>query len=287
VNRIELMARARSLLRAKALHDELAHAKDELEAKNGELTRVESLKESLIQMVVHDLKNPLTAIMGNLELLLGKLGENAGRDRERIGRALSSSRSMMRMILDLLDISRLEENRLPLTVEAFDPASLLEERASEIDGLARAGGIEIHRKTASGLPPIHADRALVGRIIGNLLSNAIKHTPSGGSITLTVEREGDGVALAVEDTGDGIPVEFQPLLFQKFAQAQLRRHGLATDRGLGLAFCKLAAEAHGGSISVRSEVGQGSRFRLLLPHAFDSAGTGAVQREPELVGAGV
>src|SRR5262249_17043100 len=132
VNRVELMARARSLLRAKALHDELARARDELERKNGELTRVEQLKESLVQMVVHDLKNPLTAIMGNLELLLGRLGDEPERDRDRMNRALGSARSMMRMILDLLDIARLEENRFPLTVESFDGAALVEERAAEI-----------------------------------------------------------------------------------------------------------------------------------------------------------
>ena len=286
VNRIELMARARSLLRAKALHDELAHARDELERKNAELTRVEELKESLVQMVVHDLKNPLTAIMGNLELLQGRLGEEPERDRERIGRSVGSSRSMMRMILDLLDVARLEENRFPLALGAFDAAALVEERAAEIEGIARTKCLEIRRRSEPGLPPVRADRSLVGRILGNLLSNSLKHTPSGGSVTIAVERAGEGVAFLVEDTGEGIPPEFQPFLFQKFAQAHLRRHGLATDRGLGLAFCKLAAEAHGGSMQVDSEPGRGSLFRLVLPRAFAAGGDvqAVPERERELVG---
>src|SRR5262249_36631397 len=153
-----------------------------------------------------------------------------------------------------LDIARLEENRFPLTVESFDGAALVEERAAEIEAIARANGVEVRRRV-DGLPRLRADRGLVGRVLGNLLSNALKHTHSGGTITIVLGREGDGAAFAVEDTGEGIPAEFLPFLFQKFAQAQLRRHGLVTDRGLGLAFCKLAAEAHGGAMSVESEPG--------------------------------
>ncbi len=272
VNRVELLAKARSLLRAKALHDELARAKVELESKNEELKRLEQLKESLVQMIVHDLKNPLTAIMGNLDLVLQRPEGSAERDHERIARALASSRSMMRMILDMLDVGRMEENRLPLRLESFEIGCVLDECSSEVDGLLRASGVVLQRQGPESLPRARADRSLVGRIVANLLSNAIKHTPTGGTIALGAEPEGAHLAVWVRDTGEGIPEEYQPLIFQKFGQLQLKKQGLTTDRGLGLAFCKLAAEAHGGSIVVDSTPGKGSTFRFTIPAEAEAAG---------------
>jgi signal transduction histidine kinase len=265
VNRLELLAKARSLLRGKALHDELLRAKAELEEKNEELLQLERLKDSLTQMIVHDLKNPLTAIMGNLELALSHSSTDEAAGARRLSRALDSSRSMMRMILDLLDIGRLEENRLPLHLESLDIAQLLQECASEVDGLVKARGVKLVREPSGTLPSVAADRGLVSRIVANVLSNAIKHTPEGGQITLGASADGENVVISVRDTGEGIPAEFHSMIFEKFSRPELRKHGLATDRGLGLAFCKLAAEAHGGRILLESAPGEGSLFRISLP----------------------
>ncbi len=264
VNRVELLAKARSLLRVKALHDELAAAKTALEQSNGELRRLEGLKESLVQMIVHDLKNPLTAIMGNLELALTSAAKHPDRAAERAARSLDSARGMMRMILDLLDISRIEEDRLPLKPEPVLLGELFEHCRTELDGLVRTAGVSLTLEMASNLPPVVADRSLIGRVVANLLSNAVKHTPSGGTITLGAAAEPAGTVIVVRDTGDGIPVDYLPHIFDKFGPLHLRQ-GTPVDRGLGLAFCKLAVEAHGGRIEVDSHPGKGTQFRVVLP----------------------
>src|SRR6185436_17505225 len=139
VNRLELLAKTRSLLRIKMLHDEVTRAKEELENKNRELLRLEQLKESLVQMIVHDLQNPLTAIMGNLSLVLQSREANAAKTEHRVGVALESTRIMMRMILDLLDISRLEESHMTLSREAVSLASVAATCLTENGGLVTRG----------------------------------------------------------------------------------------------------------------------------------------------------
>jgi signal transduction histidine kinase len=143
------------------------------------------------------------------------------------------------------------------------------ECAQEMEGLARTSGVELHRELPEGLPDANADRGLARRIIANLLSNAIKHTPAGGHVTIGASGHAEMLLVWVRDTGEGIPEEFHPLIFEKFAQVALKKQGLATDRGLGLAFCKMAVEAHGGRISVASRPGEGSTFSVLLPAASE------------------
>jgi signal transduction histidine kinase len=279
VNRVELLAKARSLLRVKKLHDELAAAKEELQAKNDELVRLENLKESLMQMIVHDLKNPLTAIMGNLELVQTGGARRPERSAERITRALESSRGMMRMILDLLDIGRIEENRLPLKPEPFRLQDLFEECRTDLEGLLGAAGVAFEIVPAGDLPPLEADRALISRVVSNLLSNSIKHTGSGGRITLGARRLDEGFRIEVRDTGEGIPAEYLPHIVDKFGPLHLKKQGTPVDRGVGLSFCKLAVEAHGGRIDVESREGEGTTFRITLP-----AVVGAAQTTPALAG---
>jgi len=270
VNRLELLAKTRSLLRIKMLHDEVTRAKEELENKNRELLRLEQLKESLVQMVVHDLKNPLTAIMGNLSLVLQSPGASSEKTGHRVGVALESSRIMMRMILDLLDISRLEESHMTLNREAVSIAAVAATCLTEIGGLATRGSIGIVEEFPEGLPEAWVDRGLIDRVVANLLSNAVKHTPEGGTITVGARRNGeeDRLELYVRDTGEGIPEAYHLVIFEKFCQAGVKKFGLKSDRGLGLTFCKMAVEAHGGRIWVTSALGKGSTFTISLPIAM-------------------
>jgi signal transduction histidine kinase len=320
VNRLELLAKTRSLLRIKLLHDELAKANEQLERRNQDLLRLEEMKESLMQMIVHDLKNPLTAIMGNLSLVLqspaprpagtnpdesgiarqtgtGVASGSAGaagpaapdweqKTRRRVGVALESSRAMMRMILDLLDIARLEESAIVLDRRRVPIMDVMEASIQENGGLLTSAKISVERQFPAGGPEVWADAGLLGRIVGNLLSNAIKHTPDGGRITLgSLPREQEMVFF-VRDTGEGIDAASQQLIFEKFRQAESRKHGLKSDRGLGLAFCKMAVEAHGGRIWLDSAPGQGSTFYVALPHATDDAADGPGMETPSIVSVG-
>ena len=267
VNRVELLAKTRSLLRIKSLHDQVARAGELLAQKNAELVKLEQLKETLVQMIVHDLKNPLTAIMGNLGLILRSPEGPAARTEQRAKVALESCRAMMRLALDLLDISRLEENKMVLSREPLEMRSLAGAAIQETDALAAQARIVVTNDIEGGLSPAWADRDLLTRILANLLSNAIKHTPEGGSVSVGAAEENGGVVLWVQDTGEGIPEEYQDAIFEKFSQAEVKRRGLKSDRGLGLTFCKMAVEAHAGRIWVESVRGKGSTFRVFLPGA--------------------
>ncbi len=283
VNRLELLAKTRSLLRVKVLHDEVLRANEELAKKNDELLRLEQLKESLTQMIVHDLKNPLTAIVGNLHLLLQSADE-PGRIARRAALALDSSRVMMRMILNLLDIGRMEENRLELDLAPLALADVTEACVQEAGGLISSAGIGVRTDFPAELAPARADKGLLERVVANLLSNAIKHTPEGGTITIGARERGGEAVLYVSDTGEGIPEAYHTVIFEKFRQAEVKRAGVRTDHGLGLTFCRMAVEAHGGRIWVESAPGRGSTFYVSLPLAAARAPGGA--KVPEAVPVG-
>lgn len=267
INKVELLAKVRSVLRVKTLHDELEVQRAEIEAKNQELVRMQGFKDSMMQMVVHDLKNPLAAILGNVQLIQMQDLETVppARLHELLQRTQESARQLMRMILNILQIGKLEEQKMPLRLEAVPLHALVQENADELTGLSARDGIRLENRVAADLPAPRADRELIGRVIANLLSNAFKHTPSGGRVTVDARPEGDHLVLTVTDTGEGIPEDLQPRIFEKFvagdSEASKR---MLYDSGLGLTFCRLAVECHGGRIWLTSRPGDGTTVYVSL-----------------------
>ena len=269
VNRMEMLAKLRSILRVKTLHDEVEQTRLELEAKNRELIQVEELKEKLTQMVVHDLKNPLTGMVGNLQLLeLQGPGISAESFREILARTQEGARQLMVLIKNILDVARMEEKKLVLHRQPLKPESLLADCIRQSEGLSKKVGVELLVKVEGAPGAVDADAELTGRILANLVTNALKHTPPGGKVEVGATDLGDQVRFWVEDTGDGIPSEILPRVFDKFVMGPSGSDpgagGYGT--GLGLTFCKMAVEAHGGSIRVESQSGKGSTFSFTLPH---------------------
>jgi PAS domain S-box-containing protein len=232
------------------------------------------LREDMTHMLVHDLRSPLTVLGGSLEMLETAL---AGQKTENVELLLTMARRgnerMLRMINELLDISKLESGQLILHPEAVDVESLLKDMAIRIAPLATEVHITIETAAAPDLPPLYVDAGFISRVLHNLLDNAIKFTPDHGRVRLWArldsERQ-DSMRIGVSDTGPGIPPEEQTRLFEKFQQAA-SVVGRRSGTGLGLPFCKLAVEAHGGQIWVESEVGKGSSFVMRLPIAKDKA----------------
>jgi K+-sensing histidine kinase KdpD len=274
INRLELLAKMRSVLRAKALHDQIQTTKAELESKNLELLKVEHLKDSLMQMIVHDLKNPLTGIMGNIELLMRK-GDGFDEEKRRglLLKSRDSSNHLLKMIMDLLDISKLEENKMDLQWGRFDLSEVIGDHLRELRGLTEVEEKVLVYANEGQRVEVTADRELIRRVIGNLLNNAMKYSPRGAEVRIEVENQPEQTVVAVIDRGEGIPEEYHSKIFEKFAQVDVKKSGHKADRGLGLTFCKMVIEAHGGRIWLESKPGVGSRFYFSLPSRVPAAQT--------------
>ncbi len=260
INKAELLAKVRSILRVKWLQDELERQRTALEASNQELIRMQGFKESMTQMVVHDLKNPLASIMGNIQLIQIQRGDMPpARLEELLLRTHESARQLMRMILNILHIAKLDEGKMPLRLEPLSLHDIARENIEEMMGLITRDGINVESRVSPDLPPLRADRELVGRVLANLLSNALKHTPRGGHVTIDARPEGEDMVLTVSDTGEGIPEELQPHIFDKFVAGESNGgQRMLYDSGLGLTFCHLAVQRHGGRIWLTSRRGEGT-----------------------------
>lgn len=236
----------------------------ELEQTNAELKRSEALRNDLTQMIVHDLRNPLSAAFANLSLLEKALDrpDLAGQRTRFLANVRRSSQAMATLIDTLLDINRMEAGELPLNRQPVAIAELLQAGAEQAAGVAEQQGKHIRVETPPDLPQALVDRDLIGRVIHNLVQNALKYTAPGGHITLAARAENGHLVVSVQDDGEGIPPEYHAHIFEKFVQVnKAARNG----SGLGLAFCRLAVEAHGGRISVESQPHQGSTFTFTLP----------------------
>ena len=268
VNKAELLAKLRSMLRVKSLHDEVESTRRELEEKNLDLVRLEEFKENLMRMVVHDLKNPLAGIMGNLQLLQMKgAGQDPAHVLEIVGRTEESAKHLMVMILNILDVARLEEGKLALQRKPVQPSEMIEACLRQVAGWAARSEVKLVPALGESFPELTADPELLLRVLGNLVSNALKHTPPGGSVEVGAAGQGDTVRFWVRDSGEGIPPDLLPRIFDKFVvgPGEGRRSLGAYDTGLGLTFCQMAVEAHGGRIRVESQPGKGSTFSFALP----------------------
>lgn len=171
-----------------------------------------------------------------------------------------------RLVNELLNVSKLESGELPLHPESVDAVTLIRDVITRFAPLTREAHIALDMRVVQDLPELYVDVELIDRVLHNLVDNAVKFTPDGGSIRLWAQVDPgaeDRLILGVTDTGPGIPPGEQPRLFEKFQQTSATGRRMGT--GLGLPFCKLAVEAHGGQIWVESTVGQGSTFAMRLP----------------------
>jgi signal transduction histidine kinase len=231
-----------------------------------QLHAAEALRDDLTHMIVHDLRTPLSALLNGIRLLKS-VGELNKKQQDVFHASLRSGNTLLKMINDVLDVSKLENESLPLEYTDVSANILLENAVQQVQVLATSGGLTLTSEVAPDLPTFLADADKMLRTLVNLLSNAIKFTPQGGAISLSARLAEDeqGVVFAVSDTGEGIPQSELEHVFDKFAQVETRISGRRMSTGLGLTFCKLMVEAHGGHIWVESEVGKGSTFLFCIP----------------------
>jgi signal transduction histidine kinase len=232
---------------------------------------LQTMRDDLTHTMVHDLRNPLTSMITSLDMLALKQVNGFSPDQEQlmaIGRR--STQQMLRLVNAILDTTRLEQGEMPLHKSRLAIQELVEEVVHSQSVLAQEKRLRLEQVVSAGLPPVMADGELLRRVLQNLLGNAIKFTPDGGSIMVGARYElaAEGAAAAggwlvvfVRDSGPGVPLELQNHLFQKFVTGRQVGHG----SGLGLVFCRLAVEAHGGRAWVESEPGKGATFYFVLP----------------------
>ncbi len=266
VDSTEVIARVRSLLRVKRGRDELERAYNELAGTHSELKRAEALRDDLAAMLVHDLRTPLTTLLGPLEMLetqsLGTLNET---QREIVAMSSRSGHRLLHLINDLLDTSKMEDGSMTLRTRENDITKIAGEALEQVVLIYNEDRPRIAFEYSNDLPLVQVDADLMRRVLINLLNNALKFTPSNGSIVLGAKSEGSEIVVWVKDSGEGVPLEDQQRIFEKFGQVESRKAGRKMSTGLGLTFCKLAVEAHGGAIWLESEVGIGSTFFFSIP----------------------
>ena len=230
-----------------------------------ERVALEQMRESLTHMIVHDLRNPLGSMVSSLQLIRAALIEHDETVPvvKLMDIAMRSGRKLYRLIDSLLDLGRLEAGETELKKTLVSPEWLVQEATEQIQPLALNSGQTLAARVVPGLPDVLADGDLILRVLTNLLDNAVKFTMGKGHITLSVERTEEEMRFAVSDTGPGIPPESRQRVFDRFAR--LENVAGLKGTGLGLAFCKLAVEAHGGRIWVEGEQGRGTTFYFTLP----------------------
>jgi NtrC-family two-component system sensor histidine kinase KinB len=228
-----------------------------------ERLELDELRSDLTSMIFHDLRSPLGNIISSLEVIQGSISESDEAVQSVLSIAQRSGRRASRLVESLLDLDRLEAGQAVLDKSPAAIRSLIAEAVEEVHPAVEAKGHVLQFRLAKRLPKIEMDVDMIRRVLINLMENAIKYTSSGGQITVETRKSGDDLVVSVKDSGIGIPPTDQPRIFDKFIG--IRQDSRRKGRGIGLAFCRLAVEAHGGRIWVESEEGKGSNFLFTLP----------------------
>lgn len=232
------------------------------------LRRLEKLRDDLAHMVIHDLHNPLSVINGFLHHLETQESQHLSKStNEYIALARLSADELRYMISAILDVSKLASGEMSLKREDFDLYALIRSVIASTHPLP--GNRTITLLESASYFIIKADQGLLRRIIQNLVGNALRYTPAKGDVRIIITPFANEVRITVTDIGPGIAPEFHRRIFEKFGQ--VTEHDQQLGTGLGLYFCKLAVEAHGGRIGVDSEVGSGSTFWMVLPNHISSS----------------
>jgi len=247
---------------------------------------VDRLKSEFISHVSHELRTPLTSIKGYIDNLRdGIAGALKEKQANYLDRMSKSADHLVRLINDLLDVSRIESGKMAMNLTTLSLRDLIEEAINNLRPIAAEKQLDVIVKTFAVDSRIRGDHAKLGQVITNLLDNAIKFTPPGGRITITLQQDEQFLKTSIKDTGIGIPAEKQSRIFERFYRIEQASSSNGKGTGLGLYIAKNLLEMHGAKIRVTSEVGKGSEFSFILP-ALAGGDQLGVARDSVVRGAG-
>ena len=250
---------------------QLGHQITSLQTEKQQLLELERLRQSTIDLIVHDLRHPISSLFGAVKILEMVLPEDILQaNRQLLDIANANCDHLQLMVDSLLDVARMEEDDTELSLASVNLSQLIQDAVRRTSVFTDLEDITVQTVIPDDLPLIKADKEKIYRVLSNLLNNAIKYTPNRGKITITTQQKDDHLLVSVIDTGPGIEPEDRERIFDRYAQiagSKARSGGF----GLGLAFCRIAVEAHGGRIWVESgDNGHGSQFVFTLPLSVDS-----------------
>ncbi|HEX5617046.1 MAG TPA: ATP-binding protein [Solirubrobacteraceae bacterium] len=235
-----------------------------LNEQNERLRELDRMKDQLVSSVSHELRSPLTSIVGYMELLLdGEAGDLNDDQRQFLEIMSRNCTRLTKLVDDILFVARVDAGRLSLDMGTVDLAELVAASVQAARPVAEGKDVDLRLDAATELEPLWADPTRISQLLDNLISNAVKFTPNGGTVTVVVAQAGDMAHLEVRDTGVGIPKEELDKLFVRFFRASTSK--VAPGTGLGLSIAKSIVEAHRGRIAVESELGEGTTFLVDLP----------------------
>ena len=262
-----LRARVGASLREKRAHDREQRYTAELAESYRRLRELERLRDDLTYMIVHDLRTPLTSLLSGLQTV-PLVGDLNATQSEMLEIATDGGETLLGMINDLLDVEKMEQESVPLSLAPLSADTLITQACTQVTLLASAEDLTLRPEIAPAMPTFSGDEDKLRRTLVNLIGNAIKFTPRGGTVTVGAScGSANDLLFFVRDTGEGIPEDALERIFEKFGQVENRQAGRKMSTGLGLTFCKLAVEAHGGRIWAESTPGVGSVFFFTLPLA--------------------
>lgn len=255
----------RSLANKRKANARLAEQKEEIQAQaeelkiaNEKLIELDNFKQGLTGMIVHDLKNPLNAIINT---------SNSLTPENQLKHIKHTGKQMLHMVMNILDVQKYQENRMTVDKTAESLVDMADEAVSGIRFLAEEKNIRIENSISPQIS-VKADKEIIERVFTNLFTNAVKHTPNNGKIMIKAEPAGsahDFVKISVTDNGEGIPKDKFELVFAKFGQVAAKKSGQIRSTGLGMTFSKIAVEAHDGQIGLESQSGAGTTVWFTLP----------------------
>lgn len=256
----DVILRVRNAVRMKHLYDQVRE-------NYQKMVEAERIRDELTNIIVHDMKNPLFRVSGYLELLKAEVWSSlTDEQKSYVDEAMRSCNELVAMVKSLLDVHRLEQGDISIVPRVCCVLDLVTSALQSVGPFVKDKALKVVAPSVSF--PIECDPDMIQRVLTNIIENAVKYSPPKGVVTIAAECKGKMTRISVSDQGPGIAREHHGRIFRKFGRVEQRRSGeMGYPTGLGLAFCKLAVEAHGGQIGVESEIGKGSTFWFTVPSA--------------------